>query len=349
MKKIEDLISESFEIEKFKSVKITDQALQKILLYSNYTSKIAGNDIEVAGLLVAAENNFSTISTDAYLLTDQNVTGGDAQFGDNSISQAYKKAQLEHKKIIGMWHSHGNLNAFHSGYDDSHLEVLYLHNQNNLKNIIKTGFYEKIFESNGMFLFNDSEGFFEISQQNSQPKTIILDLSGNKEFKKIKKYLSNASVEIRMNSVRGLPFASSIVVNKRFYDPAIYNEQNNSNKNKYYCETLIQKSTRTKNPIKKKNLILEILPESLDRQILNSDDQQEILDNVLNQVKYNGTVLKNIFDKKWNSYESFFNYVETNNEVSVGAVGDKPEFEINSSKKRKKFSLKKLLGFAQSS
>lgn len=117
-------------------VRITKEAFYKINMYSQLVSSIANKDIEVAGALLGFANRYDQIVTDAAIFKRQEVTSFKGLFKKSSVSEFYANAKQDGKKILGMWHSHGEHPVFHSLKDDSHLCNLLIKNTFFLENNI---------------------------------------------------------------------------------------------------------------------------------------------------------------------------------------------------------------------
>ena len=114
--------------------RITAKAFEKMNTYACIVSSIIEQPTEVMGLLVGSADDKTCTATDAYLIADQNVKGGEGVPDGNGVGAGYIWAKKQGKKVVGMWHSHGSHGNFHSPDDDEHLEVLLIKNSYYLKN-----------------------------------------------------------------------------------------------------------------------------------------------------------------------------------------------------------------------
>ncbi len=93
-------------------VKITAYALEKIHLYANIVSALAETPVEIMGYLVGND----CVAQDAVIVPDQIIYC--------AKSRALAWAKKNSANIVGMWHSHGGFETFHSDNDDIALKNL---------------------------------------------------------------------------------------------------------------------------------------------------------------------------------------------------------------------------------
>ena len=110
------------------SVKMTGDTFDRINAYAYIVSDLIGKPTEVMGLLLSAIDDTTCTATEAYLISDQEVTGWEAHPKKGILAKAYVEARKKSKKVVGMWHSHGSYSNFHSTFDDAHLKVLLIKN-----------------------------------------------------------------------------------------------------------------------------------------------------------------------------------------------------------------------------
>jgi len=119
MNKMEKIETNTKELEK---LIITRNTLKKIQLYSNLVCK-KGN-FECYGFLLNPKKEKNNIVYNAILAHDQIVSGGHATVHPEGIFKS--KAEIENLgyDMIGFWHSHHSMGAWHSTTDDNNLEKL---------------------------------------------------------------------------------------------------------------------------------------------------------------------------------------------------------------------------------
>ncbi|MBW2964150.1 Mov34/MPN/PAD-1 family protein [Candidatus Woesearchaeota archaeon] len=115
-------------------LRITDYAFRKANAYAESASGIAGRPIEVMGLLLGYCEDNRCIAVDAVIPEVQVVTQSHAHAKGSQIARLYANAMRSGQKIIGMWHSHGLYNNFHSTVDDSEFQHILVRNSGTLKN-----------------------------------------------------------------------------------------------------------------------------------------------------------------------------------------------------------------------
>ncbi|MEM0230672.1 MAG: hypothetical protein QW471_00520 [Candidatus Woesearchaeota archaeon] len=116
-------LSELLDSE-FSSIRITDYALKKIRLYSSLTTQIFGSELECGGFLLGESG--SGIVEDAALFPKQEVSRfyylGDPSYQHLILSEISDLSELS---ILGWWHSHNSMPAFHSYVDEQNFEALF--------------------------------------------------------------------------------------------------------------------------------------------------------------------------------------------------------------------------------
>jgi len=119
------------KIPELNTIRITEEAFNKMNLYARLVSEIIGDDKECVGALLNNKND--NVVRDIYLWKDQKVTstsGLPGEYVDRDM-----EAKKRDMKAIGLWHSHGKNPVFHSEDDKSVLEKMY----KDIKNKVRTG------------------------------------------------------------------------------------------------------------------------------------------------------------------------------------------------------------------
>ncbi|MBU4502719.1 MAG: Mov34/MPN/PAD-1 family protein, partial [Nanoarchaeota archaeon] len=113
-------------IPEIKTIKVTQEAFEKMNFYSKKVSEIIGADYECLGYLLKDSKKKDQIVRDVILDQNQKVTVGEAEGRG-----FYDTKKPEGMDVMGVWHSHGYNLASHSGQDIKFLETMY---QNGLYN-----------------------------------------------------------------------------------------------------------------------------------------------------------------------------------------------------------------------
>ncbi len=128
---IEDLLAGNHK------VRITGYAFDKINAYAQAVSGMIGHPSEVMGFLTGEADDMSCTATDACLVCEQHVEDWRAFPEGNAFARTYAAVKKSGRKIVGMWHSHGSIDNFHSRDDDSYLTDVLINNTYYLENIIE--------------------------------------------------------------------------------------------------------------------------------------------------------------------------------------------------------------------
>ncbi|PIU29716.1 hypothetical protein COT07_04470 [Candidatus Woesearchaeota archaeon CG07_land_8_20_14_0_80_44_23] len=105
-------------------VKITDYALTKANMYAGVVCELSSLEIECGGFLAAERG--SDVADDAYLFTDQEVCHDGYVGKPGMLSSVIEEIAASGKRVIGWWHSHDSMPAFHSQRDEQNFRQLFL-------------------------------------------------------------------------------------------------------------------------------------------------------------------------------------------------------------------------------
>ncbi|MDP2907056.1 MAG: LysM peptidoglycan-binding domain-containing protein [Nanoarchaeota archaeon] len=216
-------------------LKITNEAYKKINLYSKIVSEIFGGDIECGGRMLNYTGMDDGIIRDAYLQY-QRVNSGDGDLMDNpSADKNY--IQQRGMSWAGMWHSHGGIDPFHSGYDNNRLEKLHDNNKHQrlctLKSNPKGHYQRKTVRGNKLILEYDL-----------QPLSFVINFDSNEAAKA-------AAENIELHDE--VFYTPSLVINKDEY-------LNDGPCRKYYAEFLA--GNGKDKDVKVKDVKLELVEEN---------------------------------------------------------------------------------------
>ncbi|MCX6709547.1 MAG: Mov34/MPN/PAD-1 family protein [Candidatus Woesearchaeota archaeon] len=232
---------EKMSLEKIlSSVKITDYALEKARAYARAVCDISKMQLECGGILVGEIDRFDGIATEAYLSPGQEVSSTTYDGNLERLSEESEFLQKSGKKIIGCWHSHNSMNAFHSSRDDENLKNLFL--EISAYNQLEIG-RQRVFlagqELKAETIENESgnETIIRLTSDDNPKKVFEIKLEGQNPFSDMK---VRSICEQRFI---GTDFAYSVVVNNH---GKVYSEV-------YYTEP------RKKETVKVKDAPLEII------------------------------------------------------------------------------------------
>ena len=101
------------------SLHITDYAFEKAYAYARLAVQKARRTIECGGYLIAPKGAQDRIATDSFLARNQDVSEGLFTIEAEDVIKAGKEINEMGYKVLGWWHSHGNLETFFSPTDDN--------------------------------------------------------------------------------------------------------------------------------------------------------------------------------------------------------------------------------------
>ncbi|MBI4144126.1 Mov34/MPN/PAD-1 family protein [Candidatus Woesearchaeota archaeon] len=111
------------KMNKPKSLRITEHAYRKAVLYAFKVCERFKSSTECIGLLTAPENNNDGIAKEVMLAYEQIVTADHAHITADGLARTMDEIDNKKLKCVGLWHSHGSaIEAHHSPIDDGELE-----------------------------------------------------------------------------------------------------------------------------------------------------------------------------------------------------------------------------------
>lgn len=212
--------------EYLRTVRITNEAFKKINLYHAIVRDIMGTPYECSGLSLNKSGRQDNIARDAMLIRGQDI--GLAQDTNQDLTEAYSTVIEKGFKVVGPWHSHGNIEPFHSGTDETKIRAVYAKNRLSLPNYIPVGWHTKTFGKEDITITTGKNGVLTIAQADTprnkvlelvykEPSRINLRFSEGTNpiiIKSIEDYLQNNLSEIDMPVEKALFYMQSIVINE---------------------------------------------------------------------------------------------------------------------------------------
>jgi proteasome lid subunit RPN8/RPN11 len=101
------------------SLYITKYAFEKAYAYARLACEKARRSIECGGYLIAPKDSKDRIATDSFLANNQDVSDGLFTIEAEDVIKAGREITESGFKVLGWWHSHGNLDTFFSRTDDN--------------------------------------------------------------------------------------------------------------------------------------------------------------------------------------------------------------------------------------
>ncbi len=269
MKEKERINSKAAEAQLIKKLRITREALEKLNLYARLVPEITEEDIECRGALLNYMQMHDDVTRDVYLEPGQGVTSVEAKSDDFSkIIEIRQAVHKENKNICGIWHSHGNMGAFHSDKDDIWLDNLY--DTNKLSKI-------QLGKINCEYKTTYEDGLLKIKIGD---KIVTMISDGRPCF-------------VNAEQVIERKFVNSLVVNREMYLDGMEKRGES-----YYAECMME--SRNGDKTKAKNLELEIVEENNGI----NKDIDILLKECGERVSYKGALLKDHenYDRVFRNY-----------------------------------------------
>ncbi len=98
-------------------IKVSERLMKEIRLTANLVSEIVGNGIECEGLILSDYgNDYAKFS---------HIPEQDASYASCSsygLEKIFNESCKRNQRVLGVWHSHGSFDVFHSSLDDNHLK-----------------------------------------------------------------------------------------------------------------------------------------------------------------------------------------------------------------------------------
>jgi len=101
------------------NIHITKYAFEKAYVYARLACEKARGTIECGGYLIAPRQAQDRIATDSFLAKNQDVSSGLFTIEAEDVIKAGREINEMGYKVLGWWHSHGNLGTFFSKTDDN--------------------------------------------------------------------------------------------------------------------------------------------------------------------------------------------------------------------------------------
>ena len=101
------------------SLHITEYAFKKACAYARLAVKKASCQIECGGYLITPKDSKDRIARDAFLARGQDVSAGLYTLNAEDVIKAGREIDTSGHKVLGWWHSHGNMQTFFSSTDDN--------------------------------------------------------------------------------------------------------------------------------------------------------------------------------------------------------------------------------------
>jgi len=101
------------------SIHITEYAFEKAHAYARLAVKKAKGTIECGGYLIAPRDAQDRTATDSFLAKNQDVSDGLFTIEAEDVIKAGREINEMGYRVLGWWHSHGNLRTFFSATDDN--------------------------------------------------------------------------------------------------------------------------------------------------------------------------------------------------------------------------------------
>ena len=187
----EEQEEEKQERNLFSRYYITQDALKKARLYASFAKDWDGANIECYGYLIGSSGKKNRIVEDVYFASYQTNNSAHTLIPAKAVIKAGKEIRAKGKRVLGWWHSHANMNPFHSGTDDENLQTV-------LNQVAPTN-YINIYE-NMEFLKDDIK-----KTKNGGSSLIVCDR--NNSSRRLEMVFS----ELGENPLAGLPIEKIIV------------------------------------------------------------------------------------------------------------------------------------------
>ena len=135
MKNLDELLSDQEpEQDKVKQINtdlleevyITRSTYDKAFAYAKLVCKVSKNPgTEIVGYLITPKEARDRIARDAYLVKGQLAGPGEIKINPEDVIKAGREIDAKGYRVLGWWHSHGDLETFHSAIDkDNQMTIL---------------------------------------------------------------------------------------------------------------------------------------------------------------------------------------------------------------------------------
>jgi len=106
------------------TLRISRGAFETIKAYAKLCSRIAGSGMECYGYLLMPKDSLDGTITNIYFADEQIVNPAHVRVTDEAVYNASKIMEPQGYQIVGWWHSHGDMEPFHSGWDRNNFVVV---------------------------------------------------------------------------------------------------------------------------------------------------------------------------------------------------------------------------------
>ncbi|MEI7718388.1 MAG: Mov34/MPN/PAD-1 family protein [archaeon] len=119
-------IEKLFGGDKFDALQISEGVYNKAFVYASVVCEVSNNDgTEIGGYLITPKGSKDRIARGIYLTPNQFVGSGEIKIAPEDVITSGREIDAMGYKVLGWWHSHGDLETFHSGIDvDNQMTVL---------------------------------------------------------------------------------------------------------------------------------------------------------------------------------------------------------------------------------
>ncbi|MBI2045367.1 Mov34/MPN/PAD-1 family protein [Candidatus Pacearchaeota archaeon] len=180
---------------------ITEYAFEKAYAYARLAVQKAGRTMECGGYLIAPKDARDRIATDSFLAKNQDVSGGLFTIEAEDVIKAGREINEIGCRVLGWWHSHGNLETFFSAADDNGQRTVL--NEISAFNYITQSEEKEI----GNLEVRTKNGKIVIFDRRNPERKYEIEVDGNKNKISIAK--------LRLQQEKRTGFAYGLVVNNR--------------------------------------------------------------------------------------------------------------------------------------
>ncbi|MFO8016492.1 MAG: Mov34/MPN/PAD-1 family protein [Candidatus Woesearchaeota archaeon] len=212
--------------EYLKSARITHEAFKKMNIYHDIIKDIMGSPHEVAGFLLTNPNREDNIAQEIFLIRDQEIEM--LAGGNHNLATNYPLIREQGMNVLGLWHTHGSADVFHSNQDMANLRDIFNGNRHSLPNYLSVGEYQNFFskddftikrEDNNMIIEKNIDSYTKAGElMQSIPSRIRLELKEDAEEEiagMLEEYIMESVGGINFPLEKGLCYINSVVTNEQ--------------------------------------------------------------------------------------------------------------------------------------
>ncbi|MBI4143795.1 Mov34/MPN/PAD-1 family protein [Candidatus Woesearchaeota archaeon] len=192
-------------------VYVTKSALAKANAYASLACEVLKESVECYGYLITPKGENDRIVRDVYLAPGQDVGSAHVIIPGSNVIMAGRAIDALGYRVLGWWHSHANMETFHSKIDDDNMRTV-------LNSVGATNFvriYRQVSLLSGQLGVRRKNAGVEVYEVGNSRKRVRLVL-GSKDFK-IEDLGGVKSIVVDMAVNVG--FAYSVVVNAKGDNP----------------------------------------------------------------------------------------------------------------------------------